>query len=135
MLSAETFSNTRIIMFGLTGLACLLYAIMALLTGNPEPFSAWIPGGLGVMSGVVLWATGAAVGDANTERAMDESYYADSGRAQQIAFWVAIFMYPAFSVPLSLDLIELPVVFASMGTLTGATFLLLFVWFDLRGRM
>ena len=87
------------------------------------------------MSGVVLWATGAVAGDANTERAMDESYYADCARAQQIAFWVAIFMYPAFSVPLALDLIDLAVVFPAMGTLTGATFLLLFVWFDLRGRM
>ena len=135
MLSAETFSNTRIFMFAMTGLACLIYAIMALMTGNPEPFSGWIPGGLGIMSGVVLWATGAVAGDANTERAMDEGYYADSARAQQIAFWVAIFMYPAFSVPLALDLIDLAVVFPAMGTLTGATFLLLFVWFDLRGRM
>lgn len=135
MFSAETFSNTRLVMFGLTGLACLTYAISAMILSDPRPFAWWIPGGLGVMSGVVLWITGTLVGDENCDRAMDEGYDADSGRAQQIAFWVAIALYPLFSVLMIVDLVTLPVAFAAMGTLTGATFLLLFVWFDLRGRV
>ena len=135
MPGSELFAVTRVVMFGLTGLACLIYAGLALATGNPVPMPAWIPGGLGALSALILWITGSAIGDTASAQAMDEGYDADVTRAQQIGFWVAILLYPIFSVFLMMGFVDWPVAFAAMGTLTGATFLLLFVLFDLRGRL
>ena len=52
-----------------------------------------------------------------------------------MAYWVALLLYPIFGLLLSFGWVAPGVAFAAMGTLTGAAFLLLFVWFDLRGRL
>lgn len=134
MLSSDTLANVRVAVLGLTGCVCALYAVLALATGNARPFSPWIPGLFGLVSALVIFAAAYAAGNRNAEMAMDEGYFADSHKAQRYGYWIAVFLYPAFAVPLSMDVISWNVGFAAMGTLTGAAFLLLFVLFDLRGR-
>lgn len=134
MLSSDTLTTVRIALLGLTGAVCALYAFLAITTGDPSPMSPWIPGGLGVLSGIVITLAARAAGERNADIAYDEGHYADSHRAQRYGYWFAVFLYPAFAFPLSAGWISWPVGFAAMGTLTGAGFLLLFVWFDLQGR-
>ncbi|MFK7791079.1 MAG: hypothetical protein AB8B88_00265 [Devosiaceae bacterium] len=134
MLSADQLSTIRMLFLGFTGLVCALYAGLAVLWSDPSPFSPWLPGLCGLGSAIIITLTARAAGDKSAEMAFDEGYMADSHKAQRYAYWIAVFLYPAFAVPLSLNWISWPVGFAAMGTLTGAAFLLLFVWFDLQGR-
>ncbi len=66
--------------------------------------------------------------------ATDEGYFADWGRAQRHAYWVAIALYPLFAVFMALDWVDYREAFAAMGTLTGGSVLAFFVAYDLKGR-
>lgn len=134
MFSEESFSIIRACVLGLTGLLCLTYAGLALLLGRPDPMPWWIPGAAGLASVVVVWGVALVAGHREAARASDEGYGADNGRAMQLAFWVALLLYPAFALPLHERWLAWPTAFAAMGTLTGATYLLLFAWFGLRLR-
>lgn len=134
MLTSENLSNIRALVLGATGLICLAYAVLALLWGRPDPFSSWIPGLAGFMSAAIISIAALTAGRKNTERAADEGYRADNHRAQRISYWIALLLYPVFALFLANGLIDWSVAFAAMGTLTGAAFLLLFVFFDMRGR-
>ena len=50
MVTSELLSTFRRIMFAITGLTCLAYAVLALLQMRPDPFPFWIPGILGLIS-------------------------------------------------------------------------------------
>lgn len=134
MLSVERLSSIRLVVLGLTGLVCALYASLALLWGNPVPFAPWVPGLCGLASAIIISLAACAAGDRTADMAFDEGYAADNQRAQRYGYWIAVFLYPAFAVPLSLGWITWQVGFAAMGTLTAAGYLLLFVLFDLQGR-
>lgn len=134
MPSADSIANTRVAVFGLTGGVCLLYIVMALATGRPDPMPFWIPGVCGVLAGLVLTVTSRAAGRRSAEMAWDEGYASDARGAAAIAFWIALLLYPAFGVLISLGLIAWDMAFAIMGLLTGGSYLLLLAWFDLRGR-
>lgn len=135
MLSSEKLSDIRVAVLGLTGLICLVYACLALFFGDPDPMPFWIPGLAGLASAAIITIAARAAGRKNTRRAVDEGYFADSHMAQRMAYWVALLLYPIFGLLLSFGWVAPGVAFAAMGTLTGAAFLLLFVWFDLRGRL
>lgn len=134
MLDSEIISRIRMLVFGITGALCLLYAVMSFVTGHPEPFPFWIPGVSGMIAFLVLWGTSFAAGTKHADMAWDEGYAADARRAAGLAFWVGIFLYPLFGLLLSQGVVDWPVAFAVMGTLTPAAYLLLLVSFDRQGR-
>lgn len=134
MLTSDSLANIRTFVLGGTGIICLVYACMALLLGRPDPMPFWIPGLAGLCSGIIITLAARAAGPRNTEQAVDEGYLADTHRAQRFAYWVSLLLYPVFGLLLMQGWVSWSVAFAAMGTLTGAAYLLLFVWFDLQGR-
>lgn len=134
MLSSQNLSNIRTFVLGGTGLICLAYAVLAMLWGRPDPFPSWIPGLAGFGSAAIISIAAIVAGRSKTAQAVDEGYVADTHKAQQISYWIALLLYPAFGLLLWSGWVTWQVAFAAMGTLTGAAFLLLFVLFDLRGQ-
>jgi hypothetical protein len=133
MLTSDSLSSFRRIMFAITGLTCLAYAALALLQVRPDPFPFWIPGILGIISAALIFAL-AAVGRKNAKQAFVEGYIMDKRRAQAHAFWIAMFFFPIFGIYMATGTVALPTAFAAMGTLAGAAYLLLFTYYDAMGR-
>ena len=134
MLTSGSLSSFRRIMFAITGLTCLAYAVLARLQMRPDPFPFWIPGILGLISATLIFALAAAAGRKNAQQAFDEGYIMDKRRAEAHAFWVALTLYPIFGILMAADTVALPMAFAAMGTLTGAAYMLLFTYYDAMGR-
>lgn len=130
MISTDTLSTFRRIMFAITGLTCLAYAGLALVQMRPDPFPFWIPGILGLISAALIFALAAAAGRNTAQQAFDEGYIMDKRRAEAKAFWVALMLYPIFGLFMATGAVALPTAFAAMGTLTGAAYLLLFTYPD-----
>lgn len=130
--SPDFIMRTRQICLGLTGLICLAYAVGAVLGGTPQPFSPWLPGLMGLLAAAAITLSAFVAGQHNARRAMDEFYRSVDHRAQRYAYWFALALYPAFGLLLGFDMLDYPVAFAAMGTLTGAAYLLLVTLFDLR---
>ena len=133
MLTSDSLSSFRRIMFAITGLTCLACAALALLQVRPDPFPFWIPGILGIISAALIFAL-AAVGRKNAKQAFVEGYIMDKRRAQAHAFWIAMIFLPIFGVFMATGTVALPTAFAAMGTLAGAAYLLLFTYYDAIGR-
>ena len=133
MISTDTLSTFRRIMFANTGLTCLAYAGLALVQMRPDPFPLWIPGILGLISAALIFALAAAAGRNTAQQAFDEGYIMDKRRAEAQAFWVALMLYPIFGLFMATGAVALPTAFAAMGTLTGAAYLLLFTYHDALG--
>lgn len=133
MLTSDSLSTFRHIMFAITGLTCLAYAALALLQVRPDPFPFWIPGILGIISAALIFAL-AAVGRKNAKQAFVEGYIMDKRRAQAHAFWIAMIFLPIFGIFMATGTVALPTAFAAMGTLAGAAYLLLFTYYDAMGR-
>ena len=133
MLTSDSLSSFRRIMFAITGLTCLAYAALALLQVRPDPFPFWIPGILGIISAALIFAL-AAVGRKNAKQAFVEGYIMDKRRAQAHAFWIAMVFLPIFGIFMATGTVALPTAFAAMGTLAGAAYLLLFTYYDAMGR-
>jgi len=134
MLTSDSLSTFRRIMFAITGLTCLAYAVLALLQMRPDPFPFWIPGILGLISAALIFALASAAGRKSAQQAFDEGYIMDKRRAEAHAFWIALMLYPIFGVLMAMGAVALPTAFAAMGTLTGAAYLLLFTYYDAMGR-
>ncbi len=130
MISTDTLSTFRRIMFAITGLTCLAYAGLALVQMRPDPFPFWIPGILGLISAALIFALAAAAGRNTAQQTFDEGYIMDKRRAEAQAFWVALMLYPIFGLFMATGAVALPTAFAAMGTLTGAAYLLLFTYPD-----
>ncbi|MDB2475809.1 hypothetical protein N9X06_02455 [Paracoccaceae bacterium] len=133
MLTSDSLSSFRRIMFAITGLTCLACAALALLQVRPDPFPFWIPGILGIISAALIFAL-AAVGRKNAKQAFVEGYIMDKRRAQAHAFWIAMIFLPIFGIFMATGTVALPTAFAAMGTLAGAAYLLLFTYYDAMGR-
>ena len=133
MLTSDSLSSFRRIMFAITGLTCLAYAALALLQVRPDPFPFWIPGILGIISAALIFAL-AAVGRKNAKQAFVEGYIMDKRRAQAHAFWIAMIFLPIFGIFMATGTVALHTAFAAMGTLAGAAYLLLFTYYDAMGR-
>jgi len=134
MLTSDTLSTFRRIMFAITGLTCLAYAGLAIAQMRPDPFPFWIPGILGLISAALIFALSRAAGRTGAEQAFDEGYAMDKRRAEAHAFWIALMLYPIFGIFMATGAVGLPTAFAAMGTLTGAAYLLLFTFYDAMGR-
>jgi hypothetical protein len=133
MLTSDSLSSFRRIMFAITGLTCLACAALALLQVRPDPFPFWIPSILGIISAALIFAL-AAVGRKNAKQAFVEGYIMDKRRAQAHAFWIAMIFLPIFGIFMATGTVALPTAFAAMGTLAGAAYLLLFTYYDAMGR-
>ena len=133
MLTSDSLSSFRRIMFAITGLTCLACAALALLQVRPDPFPFWIPGILGIISAALIFAL-AAAGRKNAKQAFVEGYIMDKRRAQAHAFWIAMIFLPIFGIFMATGTVALPTAFAAMGTLAGAAYLLLFTYYDAMGR-
>ena len=134
MLTSDSLSTFRRIMFAITGFTCLAFAVLALLHMHPDPFPFWIPGILELISAALIFAPAAAAGRKNAQQAVDESYIMDKRRAEAHAFWVALMLYQIFGILMAKGTVALPTAFAAMGSLTGAAYLLLITYYDAMGR-
>ena len=119
MLTSDLLSTFRRIMFAITGLTCLAYAVLALLQMRPDPFPFWIPGILGLISAALIFALASAAGRKSAQQAFDEGYIMDKRRAGAHAFWISLMLYPIFGILMATGAVALPTAFAAMGTLTG----------------
>ena len=135
MLSSDSLSTFRRIMFAITGLTCLAYAMLALFQMRPDPFPFWIPGILGLISAALIFALAAAAGRKSAQQAFDEAYIMDKRRAEAHAFWIALMLHPIFRILMATGTVAPPTAFAAMGTLAGAAYLLLFSYYDAIGRV
>ena len=122
--SPNTISRIRNLSMGLTGLVCLAYAALVLLTGKPDPISPWWPGAFAVATALIIAVSLFAAGSRTAEIAMDELYRARDHLAQRIGYWSAVLLYPVFGFLISQDYISLMLAFPVMGTLTGAAYLI-----------
>ncbi|PIE13882.1 MAG: hypothetical protein CSA70_03985 [Rhodobacterales bacterium] len=94
----------------------------------------WVPALCGLTSAAAITLAAQNADKRAIRMAMDEGHAAETRAAQATAYWIALLLYPVFALPLARGWITPQTGFAAMGTLTGAAFLLLFVWHDLRGR-
>lgn len=64
--------------------------------------------------------------------AADEMYIELTYRAQRHAYWIALALYPTFAMGVFVFGLKWTTVFAAMGTLTGASYLLLLTFYEWR---
>ena len=115
MLTSDSLSTFRSIMLAITGLTCLVYAMLALLQMRPDPFPFWNPGILGLISAALIFALASAAGRKSAQQAFDEGYIMDKRRAEAHAFWIALMLYPIFGVLMAMGAVAIPTAFAAIG--------------------
>lgn len=134
-MSAQTLAMVRAAAMGGAGAVLALYALLAVVTGRPDPLPIWTAWGVGVLAWGTITAAALVAGRGRAAQAFDEGHRADTALAQRIGFWTAVWLYPGFTVLLLAEWVTWPVSFAAMGCLTAASYLIAAGWLDLRGRM
>lgn len=132
-MNADTLARIRILVFGLAGLICISYSLMAVATNTPNPISTWLPGVSGLAAAFVVWTSSWLAGRRVAGIAHDELYKVEWGRAIKFSYWFALALYPLFGLFMFLGWISATTVFAAMGTATGAAPMLSFCFINLRG--
>ena len=131
-LQDTDISKVRTILLGITGLSCLVYAILAIAQNDPQPIWWFIPMTAGLLASVGI-AIAFLLGDSSARQmAHDEMYDELNHRAQRHAYWIAVLMYPIFAVVIMATGLSWETTFAAMGTLTGAAYLLLLTFYEWR---
>jgi len=133
-MNADRISLIRTVCLGLTGVSCVAYSVLALASGVPNPVGWYWPGALGLASGLVITIAAFMGGKSEARAATDELYKAVSHRAERQAYWVSMALFVIVAVSCAWGLMPWDTGFAVFGTLMGASFLLLFVYHDLRMR-
>ena len=131
-LQDTDISKVRTILLGLTGLSCLLYAILAVTQNTPQPIWWFVPTAMGVIAGIGTFVAFAMADPASRRMATDEMYTLITHRAQRHAYWLSLGLYLAFAVIIMTTGLEWNTAFAAMGTLTGAAYLLLLTFYEWR---
>ena len=132
-MNADTLARIRILVFGLAGLTCAAYSLMAVATNTPNPISPWLPGTSGVVAALVMWSSAFSAGRRVAEIAHDELYKSEWSRAVKFSYWFAIALYPLFGVLMALGWVSSITAIAAMGTAIGAAPMLSFCFINLRG--
>ncbi|MEM7169508.1 MAG: hypothetical protein AAF530_05030 [Pseudomonadota bacterium] len=114
----------RFLTMALTAGICLIYALLVLVSGKPDPISPWWPGAFGAATAIIIFLSFRVAGTQAADMAMDERYVVQDGLAHRIGYWSALFMYPLFGALMALDLIPYYLVFPLMGCLTAAAYLI-----------
>jgi hypothetical protein len=128
----ENISAVRRWSLAAVGLCCVGYAVMALGQNRPDPVLWYLPGLAGSAAAFGVFLTFCFAGPQAIAMASDELYASVNQRAQRHAYWVAVLMYPAFGIfGTSLGL-HWDTIFAAMGTLNAASYLLLVTLYDWR---
>lgn len=120
-------------LMGFAGVVCLIYGVLALVTGQPDPMHPAIPGMAGLAAAVAIFLAFGRASAGTRKQATDEVFQMEMNAAVTVGFWVAILLYPMFAPFLMGGLITFEVAFAAMGTLTAAAYLLTFAFQTLRG--
>ncbi|MDA9361828.1 hypothetical protein N9R02_01630 [Ascidiaceihabitans sp.] len=130
--SDTNISKIHTILLGLTGLSCLLYAILAVTQNTPQPIWWFVAIAMGVFAGISTFVAFAMADPASRRMATDEMYTLIRHRAQRHAYWLSLGLYPVFAVIIMMTGFEWNTVFAAMGTLTSAAYLLLLTFYEWR---
>lgn len=133
-MTALQLSLLRCAAMGSAGLVLLLYAVLALASGRPDPMPIWTVFAAGVLAWIAIAGGALVAGRKNTAQAFDEGYDAGALLAQRIGFWTAIWLYPVFTGLLWANFADWAVSFAAMGCLTAASYLISAAWLDFRGQ-
>lgn len=131
-MNADSVTRIRIAVFGIAGLVCASYSVMAFITNTPNPFTPWLPGVAGFTAGLVMWVSAFLAGRKNAGIAHDELYQQEWSLAVRFSYWFAIALYPLFGLFLAMGWISPIASFAAMGTATGAAPMLVFCVINLR---
>lgn len=132
-MNADTLSRIRITVFGLAGLVCAAYSVLAIIGDTPRPISPWLPGASGIAAGIVMWSSAFLAGRRNAGIAHDELYRLEWGQAVKFSYWFAVALYPLFGILMVTGVVTASTSFAAMGTATGAAPMLSFCVINLRG--
>lgn len=132
-MTSENLVRVRGGLMGAAGLVCLIYGVMAVILGRPDPMYPLIPGLAGIAAAVAIFMAFGRAGAGTRKAALDEMYRAEINSAVKVGFWVGILLYPVFAPFLMAGLTTFEVSFAAMGTLMAASYLLTFAFQTLRG--
>lgn len=133
-MRAEQIATIRTVSLGITGLCCVAYAVLALWQGRPDPVGWYLPGAVGLGSAVLISIAALIAGHNQARMATDDLYKHVTHRAERQAYWVSMALFVVTAVICARGLVDWNTGFAAFGCLMGASFLLLFVWHDLRMR-
>lgn len=131
-ITDETIAKVRSALMAMTGLSCLSYAVLAIISNKPDPVWWFVPGTVGAVAGLGTALVFALASPEARRMANDEMYRHITHRAQRHAFWVALSLYPVFAIAVIAFGLDWRVVFAAQGTLTGAAYLLLLNFYEWR---
>lgn len=131
---SERIARVRSVLLGLTGGACVLFALGVLATGRVDPMPWYVPGALGVFSALAIAVTALLSGRRATAAATDELYRLVRDRAGWQAYWLSMAVFVGVALAAKAGLVGWKEGFVVLGCLMGASFLLSFVWHDLRMR-
>ncbi len=132
-MTIESLQIIRRAVFLAIGLICVFYGVVYLFIGLTNALNPFLPGIVGVVGTIVLFAASFVSGRNITQVVFDELSRAEWSRALKFGYWLAVAMYPIFGVALWQGLVAHNQVFAVMGTFTGGVPLLYFCWLDFRG--
>lgn len=129
-LSDIGIARVRTISLAIVSLACLSYAIAAMLTNQPNPTLWYIPGAVGLLATLCISIAFFCATPEARRMAHDEMYSAILHRAQRHSFWIALMLYPIFAIGVLTLGLTWNTVFAAMGTLTAGLYLLLLTIYE-----
>jgi hypothetical protein len=118
---------------GVAGVICLVYGVLAVVTGRSDPMPPLIPGIAGIVAAIAIYLAFWQAGSASRQQASDEMFQAEINGAAKVGFWVGILLFPAFTPLLISGWTTFEVAFAAIGTLMAAAYLLTFALTTLRG--
>lgn len=132
ILTDTRITKVRTVLLCITGLSCLLYAVLAIAQNRPDPIWWFIPSVTGGLAMIGIFAAFSFASPAARRMAQDEMYIELSYRAQRHAYWISVALYPIFAAGSFWGGLEWVTVFAAIGTLVGASYLLLLTFYEWR---
>ena len=132
MTSDISISRFRSILLGAVGLCCLGYAVLALAQNRPDPWLWYIPLLAGLIAAALIFAVFLRAGNDARKAASDELYNSTARKAAGIAYWTTICLYPLVWLCVQLFELEWNTAFAALGSLTGASYLLVLIYLEWR---
>ena len=131
-MTVERLEVLRRSLLALTGASCVAYALLAIVQNKPDPLYWWVPMSFGIASAVLITAGFLMAGRDVAKQATDELYRATEVRASSRAYWVSLALFVLFAVLAGRDVLAWPTSVAAFGTLMGASYLVLFAYYDWR---
>ncbi len=131
-IKAHHLSALRLWLLGLTGATSLGYAGLALAQNQPNPVYWWVPIAVGLITAIVLFLVFLAASSASAKAATDELYRMLNQRAAAEAYWISLVLLILTSVAIGHGLWAPNTLLAATAAAMGGTYLIRFVWLDLR---